>query len=430
MEPKDSTVTVFDELAAYLFVRREAILSAWRSLAESDPTLQTIAGLTRTEFNNQIPRILELLEKQIRLRFQEPPLEKQERALAAEHGLHRWQKGYKLGEVLKEWGYLQECVLREIDNFQLQLPNPALPECSHARMLAGKLLNEGIAGSIAKYDELKQAEAAGRVYELEKALEHLNELTRQRGELLRMASHDLKGSFGVVQGAARMLDVSSKDPERNHMTEMLQRNLSQVRQMVAQLMDLSRLEAGYEQVQIESFDAAVLLRQLSESLASIARERGLFWQAEGPETLVVQSDPIKLQRIAQNLLLNSLRYTVSGGVVLNWDREDRTGRWLFSVKDTGPGVSLGSVSILVNRLKPGQTQEVHQAALQQSHSETEMEESEMPPDTGPHSALLSGGEGVGLFIVKRLCELLNASLELESKPGEGSLVTITFPASY
>ncbi|GAA4470909.1 hypothetical protein GCM10023189_60460 [Nibrella saemangeumensis] len=427
MEPLDATVRVFDELAAYLFVRREAILSAWRSLAECDPTLQTIASLTRTEFNNQVPNILELLEARIRQGYEQKSDPEEERSLAAEHGLHRWQKGYKLGEVLKEWGYLQYCVLEEIDTFQNQLTTPLLREFSHIRQLAARLLNEGIAGSIARYDELKQAEAAGRVYELENALSQLNELTKQRGEVLRMASHDLRGSFGVVQGAARMLDQSSGDTERTHNTEMLQRNLSQVRQMVTQLMDLSRLEAGYEQVQMESFDVAGLLRQLSESLQPIAEERGLFWHAEGPGSLMVQGDPVKIQRIAQNLLLNALRYTQTGGVVLTWALDKRTGRWLFSVKDTGPGVSPGSVAILVKKIKAGTLsatpEEAPKPAKESDAGRTTAESLPRPP-------LLSSGEGVGLFIVKRLCELLNGSLDLESKPGVGSLVTITFPTRY
>ncbi|GAA4398539.1 hypothetical protein GCM10023187_09320 [Nibrella viscosa] len=422
------TTKVFEELATFLFVRREAILSTWRSLVQSDPKLQMATSLTRTEFNNQIPKILEHMETQIRQGYQEKSVQEEEKNLAAEHGLHRWQKGYKLSEVLTEWSHLQVSILREIDNFQSQLPSPSLAECAHARLIAGQLLHEGIVGSIARYDELKQAEAAGRVYELEKALDQLNELTKQRGEMLRMASHDLRGTFGVVQGAAQMLNITSGDPQRNHTTEMLQRNLRQVRQMVAQLMDLSRLEAGYEQVQLASFDAAGMLRRLSESLQPVAQERGLFWHAEGPEHLMVQGDAIKLQRIAQNLLLNALRFTKTGGVVLTWSVDERAGRWLFSVKDTGPGVSPGSVAILVNKLKGGSVSS--RPIVERPATDYDAEPNEPAPDAVSHPSLLAGGEGVGLFIVKRLCELLGASLELESNPGVGSLVTISFPTNY
>jgi signal transduction histidine kinase len=80
------------------------------------------------------------------------------------------------------------------------------------------------------------------------------------------------------------------------------------------LVDLARLEAGHEHRQLASFDAARVVRELGATFKPLADERSLFLHAEGADTLQVEGDPVKLQRIAQNLILNALHYTDRGGV--------------------------------------------------------------------------------------------------------------------
>ncbi|RIV19855.1 PAS domain S-box protein [Fibrisoma montanum] len=235
---------------------------------------------------------------------------------------------------------------------------------------------------------------------------------RQRGEFLRQTSHDLRGSFGVISGAAMLLNLMHSEEERNHMLSMLQRNVRQVTQMLTQLMDYSRLESGQEQVRITAFDAAQLLRELVDSLRPVANEKQLIITIDGPDQLQVESDDVKVQRIAQNLLLNAINYTGSsetrsgetrsGEIVLSWQPGETQGNWSFSVQDTGPGLPETVMEQLT-----------HQSAT--------------PSDKPTKSAGNKSSEGIGLVIVQQLCSLLGARITVDSSPDTGTRFQIDLP---
>jgi two-component system CheB/CheR fusion protein len=154
-------------------------------------------------------------------------------------------------------------------------------------------------------------------------------------------------------------------------------------------MDMARLEAAQDPRCIEPFDAGQVLSELCATSQPLAAARGLFLKADGPGSLLVEGDLIKTRRIAQNLLLNALKYTTNGGVTVTW-KEQEGDHLLLCVQDSGPG------------LEQEETDEHYQAQ----------------------------GEGVGLSIVKRLCELLDAKIEVESKAGVGTTFQILFPLHY
>src|SRR5580698_6954707 len=96
-------------LASHLNVRRAAILQAWREAVQADRELSAPSSLPRTQFNDHIPELLDAFEKSLRVWFsQERIVTTEERKQdAAIHGLQRWQQGYRLREVTREWGHLQ-----------------------------------------------------------------------------------------------------------------------------------------------------------------------------------------------------------------------------------------------------------------------------------------------------------------------------------
>lgn len=153
---------------------------------------------------------------------------------------------------------------------------------------------------------------------------------------------------------------------------------------------------------------------------------------DGPDTLPVVGDKSKVLRILQNLLLNALKYTPSGGVCVTWaaDIGRDTDRWTFSVQDTGPGIDENDAAPLAQELRD---------ATEIAHETTEAS-TDRRRDIAPAVTLRSAsaalpqsqqeGEGVGLTIVKRLCELLDAGLELATEPGRGSTFRVLLPRSY
>ena len=232
---------------------------------------------------------------------------------------------------------------------------------------------------------------------------------QQRGEFLRATSHDLRGSFGVIEGAATMLNLMDTEEDRASVLDMLQRNLRQVTQMLTQLLDYSRLEAGQEGVEPSRFDVAEVLRDMVAGLQLMATEQNLTLRGVGPDTLPVEGDLMKFRRIKQNLVLNALKYTQTGGVIVTWEPDEKSSYWRLSVQDTGPGLPPAIVNML-QQMPP-----VHATQTQPKANAT-----------GPGS----GGEGIGLFIVRRLSDLLGGHLTVETGADSGTRITIRFPRRY
>jgi signal transduction histidine kinase len=150
---------------------------------------------------------------------------------------------------------------------------------------------------------------------------------------------------------------------------------------------------------------------------------------------LAEGDAVKVRRIAQNLILNALKYTESGGVLVSCV-EVATGaapRWALSVQDTGVGLDAGVVAPLAHALSAA-TKEAHAVALETAKGQSARElgtVATLPSGSSSKgTAAEQPSEGVGLSIVKRLCELLDASIELESQPGRGTTFRVIFPRQY
>jgi signal transduction histidine kinase len=195
-------------------------------------------------------------------------------------------------------------------------------------------------------------------------------------------------------------------------------------------MSLARLEAGQEHRCIAPFDAGVLLADFCAASQPLAHARGLVLKTEGPASLPVEGDQAKVLRILQNLLLNALKYTEQGGVTVIWGRrDDGAGNWMFCVQDTGPGLRAGPGAPLANQLYEA-TLSSHEADSANDPTATLDHAPTRPTETMATPVHQVPGEGVGLSIVKRLCELLDATLELETSPGNGSTFRVVIPARY
>ncbi|GAB3754136.1 sensor histidine kinase [Spirosoma pomorum] len=420
MTPLD--LATVPDLTVYLFARRDAVLSNWRGACEQDSGLHTVATLSTEEFNDQVPLLLNILLQRLRGEDEEEdPI-----LVAREHGLHRWHKGYLLLELTREVGHLHQTLAEEIETYRALYSEANTNDLMRAYQEIIWLNKEIVEGSVSQYDELATTAAVSRASTLQAALEQMNELARQRSNLLRTSSHDLRSSFSIIQGAAFQLDMDNQSPEeRELLVEMLNRNLTNVQGMLQSLMSLARLDAGQDQPEISEFNAAKLLHGVVDGAQQLAHDRGLTLMATGPDEIVVVSDAVKVQRIAQNLLLNALTYTSSGIVSVSWLREDAH-RWTLSVQDSGPGLPDDVVKNVAVFLKPtvDSTKSLEKTTDKRTIDEL--------PMTTPNVAVPSTrrGEGIGLHIVKRLCELLDANIDIETEAGRGTLVRVRFPIQH
>lgn len=340
--------------------------------------------------------MLEAFEERLRARPARPEATERadERPSAAGHAQHLWQQGYPQREAIREWRHLHVALLEELEA-QFAQGNFDQEVMHAARLELALLVGDGVCESAAQYASLQKAEAVERVRVLEHALAALTQLEQRRAVGWLEAAHDLRGNVSVLTNASAVLDGNVGDGVRGQAFGLVQRGAASLQTLLTEIMDLARLEAGHEMRHIAPFDAGAMLRQLCESLRPAATERGLFLEAEGPEVLPVDGDAVKTQRIAQNLLLNALAYTERGGVRVTWEAAptDGSARWELCIQDTGPGFEAEATSGITHR-------------------------------TG------AAGSGVGLSIVKRLCELLDATLELETGAGHGTTFRVKLPSAY
>ena len=394
-------------LADYLTTKREGVLTSIRDSVAQDPRLAIAAKLPRAQFQDHLPQLLDAFEARLRAhtRREEASAERREVANAEQHGRNRWQQGYNLSETILEWRHLHECLLEEIERY-CDVNSISMPALRLATRELAKLLGEGVSESAQEHANLHQAESAAQADELVQALDRARAIETSSSHTWREALHDLRGSMGLVRNASAVL-VKDALPEkvRSQSQDILKRGVASVVELLEELTDLARLESGKERVNIALFDAASVLQALCMTTRPLAATQGLFLYTDGPPDCVVEGDAMKVHRIAQNLLLNAIKYTKQGGVWVKWARNEaphRASFWVLTVQDSGPGIATDALPSVTSTGKPAN----------------------VPPASAERS------EGLGLPIVRRLCALLDAVVEVHAVEGQGTTFQVSFPCRY
>ena len=429
LTPSEQLAALSDLLAA----GKEAILTAWRKLDGANPEQKTGRSLTLGQFMDHIPAILANYGHKLRCRRDGAAAraaEVEEEEDGVKHGLHRWQQGYRLKELISECGNFQICVFEELANIFA-----SHPDLEHATLLEAHrqllhLINDIISESAAQYERMQQAEASGRVRDLMSALADVDEIERRRAMLIHQAVHDLSSDvLGVKMAVTWISQTGMAETERVKSAAFLDRAVQGLGSVLGELMDLARLEAGEENREIAGFDAGGLISELCDLNQPFAKERSLFLKAKGPAQLLAEGDAEKVRRVAKNLVVNALKYTDAGGVSVSWGEEKEN--WWLMVKDTGPGMLTEAGTSMADGLQEAtasaKESDENSAALKGESSHV------LPPKNTATPTRLSqhqSGEGIGLPIVKRLCELLDASLEIASSAEAGTTFRVVFPRRY
>ena len=155
-------------LAVHLAGRRADTLRAWRDAIRKDPTLTSGDSLPRAQLNDHIPCVLEAFERELSLGAGEHLDTEERNEGAAAHGLHRWQQGYDLREVIRELGALNVCVVCELDAYAKSHPELEHEVMATARRQWASSCSVDIESSTHQYFRLQQTEAAGHIEDLKK----------------------------------------------------------------------------------------------------------------------------------------------------------------------------------------------------------------------------------------------------------------------
>ncbi len=238
-------------------------------------------------------------------------------------------------------------------------------------------------------------DAIGLRLQLAQKSEALELAIRHKSQFIAAASHDLRQPVHAMSLflAARPQDKDAQDASFMGFLEASLRNL---REMLTNLLDSARLEAGVVRVARQRFELGPLLQKLADEHAPLAQQAGLGFRCRTVDS-PVQSDPILLERILRNLLGNALKYTPQGHVALVARRTGST--VTLQVHDTGIGVAASQASRIFEEF--------------------------IRVDDGWRSD--AGGLGLGLAISRRLAALLGQPIRLRSVPGRGSVFSIEVP---
>jgi len=412
-------------LGAHFRACAPALVAAWRAAIAADPQLTASNALPRVQLEDHLPQWLDSFAGILAAVPGEPVADAAEARDAEAHGLQRWQQGYDLHDVTREWGCLHRCLVAELERFAAARADLPAAVFAEARMKLAEQVSEAMSTSAQRYFQLERVEAAGAVHDLERALAQVRQLERRRADLWQQAAHDLRGNLGVVSNVAQGLAFRDLPAERrDEFISLLSNNVTALRHLLDDVTVLARLQAGQEERRVAPFDAADVLRRLCDDVRPLADAKKLSLRADGPQTLEVEGDAVKVRRIAQNLLLNALKYTRAGSVVLTWG-EAAPGdprRWCLSVEDSGPGFHAGPGAPIVNSLNP--------AAANEPLGEAPNSEIAAADDDDERPINQAQCEGLGLAIVKRLCDLLDAMVEIDTVIESGTTVRVLLPRRY
>lgn len=396
-----------ESLADYLLEKQDLILAKWEKniKEETGEQTSTLISFSRSKFYNSIPELL----KRICGSLHDGGMSIKE--IARNHGSQRWNHGLDLRELINEWSLLHLTLIDQI-NQSREFVSISSSTLAEAQSQLARQIYTGIKASVDKYHELQRLKEESKMRDLEAIVQEQGDQKTQRGENLQEASHDLKGSMTAIRMNLFLLQKADLSDRARQLVKRLSLSTDSLTQMLKNLLDLSRLEAGREQLKISEFDAAGALYGLGESLQPMADAEGIELRMTGEETLRVRGDRMKMLRIAQNLLMNALKYTEAGYAELKWEAKS-TGHWQLIVRDTGPGIDSTSAALFANTSEKKSPQQSFTAGKDHDTDEAEL-----------HS------EGIGLSIVRQLCRLLDAVLEIESEPGVGTTVRVEFPMDY
>jgi len=228
----------------------------------------------------------------------------------------------------------------------------------------------------------------------------LRRLERMRSDFVANVSHELRTPLAAIAGAAETLaDGALADPVAGPgFVATIGRHADRLKALVDDLLTLSRLESTPESIERVPVDFAAVVRQACDAVATRAREGGLTLEVRADGAVRVLGDPEALRRLVDNLVVNAVTYTPSGGFVrVELARAD--GRALLTVADSGIGIGAEHIARIFERF--------YRVDKARSRGK--------------------GGTGLGLSIVKHAVNLHGGDITVQSRPGAGSTFTVTIP---
>jgi signal transduction histidine kinase/DNA-binding response OmpR family regulator len=249
-------------------------------------------------------------------------------------------------------------------------------------------------------DEL-ELRVQARTRELANERDKANELALIKSRFLANMSHELRTPLSIIQGYAGQMHAEHLSAIAQQQLKSIQDHSQFLLHIVNDILDTAKIDEGKLRLDPTPVDLPQLFIQLASTLQLLTSNKGLKAELQIADNLpqLIVTDSFRLQQILMNLISNAVKFTQTGFVRLQVNYQAPL--LIIQIADSGAGIS------------EEQQQRIFQAFEQADVSTTRQ----------------FGGTGLGLYICQRLAELLDATLSLQSKLGEGSTFSLTMPVT-
>jgi len=248
---------------------------------------------------------------------------------------------------------------------------------------------------------LRSHRATLRGLEMEQAAERAREADLQKSQFLANMSHEIRTPMNAILGFTDLLTGLVTEPRALKYLGSIQSSGRSLLELINEILDLSRVEAGKLELRVEPTNVCEIVENVAVMLKKQARDKGVALETKisGAFPPLLDLDPLRLRQVVVNLVTNAVKFTQRGGVkVLLHATPDADERWNVSIKvtDTGVGISPEDHERIFSPFEQVST-------LSRSGAQ---------------------GTGLGLSITRKLVELMQGTISLESNVGAGSEFTI------
>ncbi len=312
-----------------------------------------------------------------------------DQAPAEEHGEHRWETGWSLPEVVRDYQILRLVIFEYLDE---SLDRPLSFREGRAIDLA---LDEAISASVTAY--VGQSEAAFR-----SQAEALKEADQHKTDFLAVLAHELRNPLASVVTSMELLRLlDGQDPRIDQARAITERQVKQMVRLVDDLLDLTRIAKGKLELRRTTFAVGQAMTQAVQTVLPLMEAQGHQLTVDLPTELIqLEADELRIVQVLVNLLNNAAKYTERGGRI-NVSAAREGDEVVLRVRDNGVGIEAEKLGGIFNRF----------AQIDRSLHRSQ------------------GGLGVGLALVRQLVELQGGQVSAHSEGlGKGSEFVVRLPA--